>query len=540
MSELRAGSGELNAEARAGAGTAEPRGPLSLEGFPLVAAVVVVYAWLFAWFPALRSPNELSRLYQTRAIVNSGALPIEAEILRRGPVGDLAVHGGHYYAAKAPGISLIGVPIYAALVLARGGDRRVSDRAGIYFLRLFGCAIPAAIAVEAMRRILARRLERRLAAAGAALLALGTLVWPYATQLASHATATAAILACWDGLDRARETRRARYVCWAGFAAGTAVLLEYTSAMYLLPLAGYALVSSTSRWRVAALASAGAVVPLAALLAFHRSAFGGMLANPYSFLANPVYAGWHAPGLFGIGPPRMGALARSFLDPAHGLFAYAPFLALGVVGIPALWRRDRSMGAVCAVATLLAALFTAGFETRAWGWSVGPRHLTPLCAFLLPPALVSAEKLRRQGLSLVPAVLAAYSVIVLGVIVAVCPYLPDDLGNPLHQLVLPLAREGLHVADLAQMAFGRRTWWTLLPWAAALALVAAPAHAARRRDPPPLRRVAVTAPAGRAAGVLVVALSALGGPDRFGSTRALLRAVYEPAGARVANLFDPP
>src|ERR1700737_15071 len=86
-----------------------------LEGFPLVVAVLVVYSWLFAWFPALRSPNELSRLYQTRAIVNDGALPLEREINRRGLVGDLAFREGHYYAAKAPGISLVGVPVYAAL-----------------------------------------------------------------------------------------------------------------------------------------------------------------------------------------------------------------------------------------------------------------------------------------------------------------------------------------------------------------------------------------------------------------------------------------
>ena len=515
-------------------------GAFPLEGLPLVVAVLVVYAWLFAWFPALRSPNELSRLYQTRAIVNAHALSLNEEIARRGPVGDVAVRAGHYYAAKAPGISLLGIPVYAALRELRGGDSRVTDRAGIYFLRLFACALPAALAVEAMRRILARRFDRRLAAAGAALLAVGTLVWPYATQLASHATTTAALLACWDAIDRTRETGRARYAWWAGFTAGSALLLEYTSALYVVPLAAYALLPSASRWRVAALGAAGAAVPLGALAVVQNAAFGSPLANPYSFLANPVYVSWHAQGLFGFGAPRLDALITSFVDPARGLFAYAPFLALGFAGIPALYRRDRAAGALCAAAALLGVVFTAGFELRAWGWSVGPRHLTPLCAFLVPPALACADQLRERGYAIVAGTLAAYSVLALAIVLAVCPYLPDDMTNPMHQLVLPLAREGLHVADLAGMATGQRTPWTLLPWVGAVLVVAVPAVAALGGPSTPLRSARFTAVAALAGVALILATGTLGGRDVFEQSRALVRSVYDPRGGTVAGLFDPP
>ena len=52
--------------------------------FPLV---FFLYAWLFPWLPELRSPNELSRYYQTRAIVEYGSIALNEVIAKSGPVG---------------------------------------------------------------------------------------------------------------------------------------------------------------------------------------------------------------------------------------------------------------------------------------------------------------------------------------------------------------------------------------------------------------------------------------------------------------------
>jgi hypothetical protein len=77
----------------------------------LYAAVVLVYLLSFPYHPALRSPNELCRLWQTRALVEYGTLEINRALHDYGNVGDLSVKDGKYYPSKAPLLSFAAVPI---------------------------------------------------------------------------------------------------------------------------------------------------------------------------------------------------------------------------------------------------------------------------------------------------------------------------------------------------------------------------------------------------------------------------------------------
>jgi hypothetical protein len=168
---------------------------VSRLGFPL--AILLAYAWLFPWLPELRSPNELSRLYQARAIVDDRSLSVDAQLERRGPVGDLSAVDGRHYPNKAPGVSLLGAPVYAAVRALRGGAESVPDRAGIFFLRLALCMVPGAVAAELLRRILARRFAPAAALAGATAFALSVPMWPYSTLLMSHGPTAAALVGAW-------------------------------------------------------------------------------------------------------------------------------------------------------------------------------------------------------------------------------------------------------------------------------------------------------------------------------------------------------
>jgi hypothetical protein len=511
-----------------------------LRAFRFPALLLVAYGWLFAWFPSLRSPNELSRLAQTRALVVDHSLAIDADVARRGPVGDIAAKDGRHYAAKAPGVSLAGVPVYAALALLRGGDERVTERAGVFFLRLFACALPGVAAAELLRRILARTFAPPLALAGATVFALGTIMWPYSTQLVGHGPTAAALVASWWALDARRDSDRARWPLLAGLAAGGAVLLEYTSALLLPALAGFGLASAGRRGRAALLAAIGALPPMGALALFQWAALGSPLSTPYDFMANPVYVQWHARGFMGLGAPDLRVFAASFVDPAKGLFAYSPFLALGVPGLAWLWRRDRATAGLCAAAAGLYGIFTAGFSFPAWGWSIGPRHLTGLCAFLVPPALALAEDLRGRGLGFVPAALAVCSMAVVAAVCAVCPYFPSELTNPFAQLVLPLARAGAHVGDVLGMATGVRSVWTLVPWAAAVHFLGTAAAGTLAGGEGTRGRIAQLALATAAAAALVLGLAVVRVPDGFDGTRAFMLARYEPRGEHVPGLFAPP
>jgi hypothetical protein len=497
------------------------------------ALVLAAYAWLFPWIPELRSPNELSRLYQARAIVEDHALSVNQQIARYGPVGDLSVKDGRYFPNKAPGVSFLGAAVFAAVRAAYGGHP-VGEATAMFWLRLLVCMVPGALAAELLRRMLCRRFDRATATAGALVFALGTILWPYSTLLMSHGPTTAALVASWWAIENARgqpvrpgwspaPAGQARGAWWAlaGFMAGWAVLLEYTSALALPPLACLAL-SARDRKRAALAGALGFLPPILLLAFYHQAAFGHAFHTGYQYLVNPVFAEWHGRGFLGVGEPSLRALAGSLFDPARGLFVWCPFLVLGVPGLAPLARRDGALTLFCAAELALYALFTASFTYQAWGWVVGPRHITAACAFLVPPALAAGEWLRSRGFGFVAAGLALAGMTALAITVAVCPYLPEELTNPLWQLVVPLARAGLRSSDALGMALRARSLWTLAPW---LVLIAAAAswlvvHLAAREP----RRPGVSSPA--LAVALALALlavhSRLGGPDRFERTRRFM------------------
>ena len=531
-----------------------------MRGAGFLAGVLVTYAWLFPWLPALRSPNELSRLYQTRAIVDDHSLSVNQQIARRGMVGDLSVKDGRYYPNKAPGLSFAAVPAYAALKLVRGGAEGVSDRAGIFFLRLLVCMVAGAIAAERMRRILLRRYGPPLALAGATILALGTIMWPYSTLFMSHGPAAAALVACWYYLDRAREhpdspapVRRGRMphvlelvevargnYALAGFFAGMALLFEYTSAVGLLALAAYGLAGARHKGRAAIHALAGFLPFALALGLYHRAAFGSAFATGYAYLVNPTFQAWHGRGFLGVGAPSLGALVASFVAPSRGLFAYSPFLALALPGLWLLWQRDRALAMLSGSALVLYGAFTASYTFEAWGWTVGPRHITPLAAFLTPPAMEAAEWLRARGLGLFAAALALASIGGMAVLMAAGPYLPEELSNPVHQLSLPLLAQGFHAHTLLGMLLHTASSWTLLPWLALLVPLGLRAALAFVPHGPSGVRNSSLAGAAALASVLFLAGATVGGPDRYEGTRRFMEERWEPVAGNAPGVLAGP
>src|SRR5262249_27082019 len=156
-------------------------------------------------------------------------LAINEAMAKYGSAGDLSVKDGRYFPNKAPGVSFAGVPIYAALRVVRGGPQNVSESSIVFWMRLFICMLPAAIAAELMRRIPGGHLPPIAAEGGAVVFALGTLMWPYGTLLMSHGPTACALVLAWWALATARDRDSDALYVIAGAGAGLAVLLEYTS-----------------------------------------------------------------------------------------------------------------------------------------------------------------------------------------------------------------------------------------------------------------------------------------------------------------------
>lgn len=421
----------------------------------------VVYLLLFPYHPGLRSPNELVRLHQTRALVEFKQLELDLALKTYGRVGDLAQHDGHFYSSKAPLLSFAAVPVYVWLSLLGGGSRgAVGEVELVFWTRLFLTVLPTLWLLWLLRRFLRTQLPEPITDALLVTYALGSLALSYSTLFMSHQPSAVLLFACFFALWRVgRGDWGHKGAVLAGVAAGAAVATEYTAALGVLALVVYGaldvLLRPETPWadrlkllgQRFGLALLGALPFLVALGAYHQAAFGHPLESAYLHLADAHYQPWHLGGFLGIRTPDPQAFALSFFGALRGLFVLAPFLLLAIPGLWLLPREGREARALLAFTVLLLlgyTYFTSSFAYDSWGWTTGPRHLTGLVPFLLLPIGWTLKWLQGRwkgaGTGLAAGLCAA-SILVTGALTCV-NYIPDDVSSPLFGLVVPLWMQG--------------------------------------------------------------------------------------------------
>jgi len=437
--------------------------------------VAFLYFATWPFHHGLNNPNEMVRVYMTKALVDHGTPAIDAVVREWGPVDDKAIHQGHLYAAKAPLQSLVGVPVYEWLI-SRGtlaDKRRVTTRLRWWSSTLPGLALAFALAAWARARAPALGATRRIGTALGLALALGTMLYPYALTFTGHILAAATAGGAYLGamaLSRCPpDTRRARTLALlTGALAGAAPFAEYPAALVALPslLGALWVTPPRSRLALAARLAAGAAAPLALGLYVHWMCWGSPFATAYSFLQNRGYARVHGSGFFGVGLPKGEALWGALFSPETGLFFYSPVLLVGLVAasMSALGLRvpaapdgtsssdepgrplDRRLAVVALVACGLEFLFIAGHRGWRGGWTVGPRYIIGVVPVL---GVWTIEAVARPALRRMAAPLAAASILITGPAAALYPHLPDAYTNPVGAFLWPSYRAGLGTYGIA-------------------------------------------------------------------------------------------
>ncbi len=438
-------------------------------GFALVAAL---YLLSFPYHPGLRSPNELCRLWQSRAFVDFGTLHINGVLQARGMVGDLSCtavvnEGGAqhllpcvgpnapragvvarwYYPSKAPLISVLGAPVYWALAQVQGP---VSELSQVLWSRLFVTILPALLLLGLLRRFLGAYVAPLTADLFTVVYALGTMAFSYAEAFMSHQlTAVLLFSSFFCAWKVERGEWKLRAYALAGLLAGAAVTAEYTAALGVLCVAAFTVAARWRSWgelaRAVALVVLGASPLLGALLWYHAIVFGGPFVSGYKFLNDAAYMGWHQGGFLGIKLPDLRALGLSFFSPLRGLFALSPFLFAGFFGVKDVRAKDRPYFALLIVLLVTHAYFTSSFTYDSWGWTVGPRHLTGILPFLILPVAMAFERsLQRKAPGRWGSLLAGFcvsSVLATG-LVGFVNYVPDDVSSSVWGLAVPMWADG--------------------------------------------------------------------------------------------------
>lgn len=445
----------------------------------LAAGLWLMTAWFFPFFPRLGSPNELSRLYLTRAIVDHGSFSLDGPVASYGEITDLARADGHFYSDKAPGIGIVGVPVYLVAKALAGWDAAAISNATLLRLeRIFLSGLPAAATVGLLFfLLLGVGLARNKALFLAAAYGFGTIAFPYGVLLFGHQASAVCLVAAFSLVEKQAKNPRPLNPLLAGLGLGMALLFEYTTLLLVVPLVTYAVISSKQRLKDLELGIAGALGPLLLLAVYNWACFSNPLSVGYAHLAHRSFAELHGRGLLGMVTPSLRRLGVITLSPTRGLLFFSPWLVLALPGLFfGIWRpaflRERVAFACVAAATLMYLLFAMSLQLAAWGWSLGPRHLAPLIPFLV---LSVGRLVRTDGSASSWTQRALMTLVPLSIVAVVLPTVvfggfPPDFSNPLAEFCLPLLLSGCLSPSIGT-GLGLDAAWAAVPFLMGLAVL---------------------------------------------------------------------
>lgn len=360
-----------------------------------------------------RVPDEFEVYFQAAHLADAGDLsvPQTLAIMQDGQPIFFGKFGadGRPYAPYGPGVAFLIGPFHLAgrAVARLAGVPRAPLPAGIAWevlvggLTTFATAFAAALAVAGFHRAC-----RALGAPGGRAVRLSltlggaTLLWAYGTTLYSEAWLAAAFSWAVALLLEARDPDRygRLRVVTAGVLLAVAILTKPTA----IVIAPAFIIAALLEPRAPARTRVGVAIVLAAGCALGTAVHIGW--NLYRF-GHPLDFGYNLAAMIPEPPARSftledmprGLLVQLF-TPGKSLFVWAPATLLGVLALPACWRREGALVAGLAVATLSALLFYASYLFPEGGYAHGPRHLVPLVPLLLLPLAVPAVQWRGREL----------------------------------------------------------------------------------------------------------------------------------------------
>ncbi|MBN1423349.1 hypothetical protein JXA88_02230 [Candidatus Fermentibacteria bacterium] len=371
--------------------------------------LLVVYSLFFTFSEGW---NGQSRWALSLALARRGTTAVDEFI---GESRDVSVSGGRLYAAKAPGMGILGAPVVWL------GDRIVApgdptgDAAKRLLVRVILVSVPAA-----MLAVLLCMAHTPSAALTAAACCVASPVLPYATLFYGHVPSALCLMAAWM---LAREKRH----LWAGVVAGLGCAIDYLTA---LGIVGVVVLVALEDRRGAVRLVFG-MLPGAALVAgYNLASFGTPLATGYENLADEGFAEAMSHGYRGIGAPALRTLVPMLFGTYRGLFLLSPWLLLWPVA--ALKLRSRHELIMTVAVPVFYLVLLSGFPAWWGGASCTVRHAIIVLPLMAWAVGTLGGRWRRLLL-----VLAAMSWVAQIGFTATEPEMPEDVAFPLAHFVVP-------------------------------------------------------------------------------------------------------
>ncbi len=425
-----------------------------MAALTLLAVIGLCLGATSPYFEAFLSDNERPRLLQAMAVVDAGETAIDGPSSRGlRPGADVSradFEGARLHPNKPPGATVPAALAYLGLRATAGGDPiRLATFAAL--ARLFGSLAPTLILLFVFWRRYRSRISAPTLAAAASIYALATPVATYATVLYGHQL-TACLLFCGVlALTGKVGERPSSGLSFAGgLCCASAVTVEYGAVFAGLPIGVFLLLRAREPGGVGRCVAAlgGALIPIAALAAYHAHAFGSPWTTSYHHVLIQDFAAQHDRGLLGLHLPTAKSLREVWISPWGGLLVWAPVTMLAFGGA-VVGATSSATGDVDARAELGLHLAIFGVWlvvvlglTQTGGWRVGPRYLVASFPFLLLGLCAAVERMKaRPWLTALMVALALGPTVLNGLAANLFPHLIPE-GNPLRDQLWPITQAG--------------------------------------------------------------------------------------------------
>ena len=417
--------------------------------------------------------NQATRLDVLQSLFGHGTIAIDAY---HENTGDKALVGGRYFSDKAPGTVALAAPAFAAAWIVLHAFRLPVDRnpgwdIAAWITTAGSVGLLSALAALAFFLLMSRLLDRRSALIAAFAVFLGSVPFPYATMLFSHAATVALITFALWATDRStgilvpRKAPSFRHDIFAGLCLGMAVASEYTSALVVFGVWLCALL----RNRTSALhQAAAACLPLLLIPGNNFLISGSPLGLPYEHVKD--FPGMRR-GFFGVTfLPDVSVMWNLLFSQYRGLFFWSPFLLLAFPGYRELRNIHRGIFFVFLLMPLCTVIAISSYAYWTGGWALGPRHIASIVPMVAVAAALGYRRYPRTGTAL-----AALSILLTGMATLIDPMPPEGNLAPLVTLYLPAFLKGNFRPNLGTL-LGLRGWLSLLALFVSFLLLAVPLY----------------------------------------------------------------